>query len=235
MSGAPIQVEGLRFVYPEARGADSGPDGGFELALEGWTVAAGERWALHGPSGCGKSTLLDLVAGVRLPSSGTVRVEGRDWASLGEAERRAWRLRRVGFVFQDFPLVDYLDALDNVLLPYRLHASLDLDEAARERARGLLADLGLGTKGGRRPRELSQGERQRLALARALVTEPGLILADEPTAGLDPERASAVLDLLEALSAERRTTLLLVTHDPAILERFENRLDVGSLGPEAET
>lgn len=229
-----IEARSLRFSY----GAGSAPErelgAGFELRLDRWTVGAGERWALHGPSGCGKSTLLDLVAGVRVPTSGSLTVAGQNPARQSAAERRAHRLRRVGFVFQDFPLVDYLDAVDNVLLPYRLHRSLVLDSSTRQRAVELLADLGLGSKGERRPSQLSQGERQRVALARALITRPPLLLADEPTAGLDPSRTAATLDLLEMLSATHGSTLLLVTHDPAVLARFEHRLDLGALAVAAE-
>ncbi|XP_028517082.1 uncharacterized protein LOC114575771, partial [Exaiptasia diaphana] len=128
-----------------------------------------------------------------------------------------------------FPLVEYLDALDNVLLPFRLTRDLRLDQDARRRARDLLAELGLAGYEHRRPVELSQGERQRLAIARALVTEPSLLLADEPTAGLDPQRSQQILDLLEAVSSLRRLTLVLVSHEPAVLERFSRRLDVQEL------
>jgi len=150
-----------------------------------------------------------------------------DLTGLSEPERRAFRIRRVGFVFQDFPLVDYLDALENVLFPYRLHSHLRLDANARARGEQLLAELGLGAKKRRRPDSLSQGERQRVAIARALVTGPSLLLADEPTAGLDPDQTRNVLDLLEGLSAEHGATLVMVTHDRSLLERFDDTLDVG--------
>ncbi|MCG8462889.1 MAG: ATP-binding cassette domain-containing protein, partial [Holophagales bacterium] len=177
-----VEVESLRFAYgPASDGEDP-----FELHVDRWCVRKGERFALHGPSGCGKSTLLDLVAGVLLPAVGRLKVGGIDLAALPETERRAFRLRQMGFVFQDFPLVGYLDALDNVLLPFRLHrelhAGLGRNGPARERAAQLLRELGLGSELGRRPEQLSQGERQRVAIARALVTEPALLLADEPTA-----------------------------------------------------
>ncbi|MEM9553993.1 MAG: ATP-binding cassette domain-containing protein [Acidobacteriota bacterium] len=223
-----LRVENLRFAY-RADGAAT-----FRLALDAWTVARGERWALHGPSGCGKSTVLDLVAGVLRPGvgvelTGRIELDGHDLATLSESARRALRLRRVGFVFQDFPLIEYLDVLDNVLLPYRLHSALRLDDGVRRRARDLLTRLGLGEVAVRLPAALSQGERQRVAIARALVAEPSLVLADEPTAGLDPARGRAVLDLLHELADERELSLVVVTHDPAVRARFEHQLDVGAL------
>lgn len=221
MSHAIAAVD-LRFAYPHQPGTAP-----FSLHLPAWSVPAGGRAALYGPSGCGKSTLLNLVAGILQPTSGSLEVAGKAMTALSEAERRAWRIRTMGFVFQDYPLVDYLSAVDNVLFPYRLNPALRLDGAARARALALLADLGLGDKVKRRPHQLSQGERQRVAIARALVTEPRLLLADEPTAGLDPERSTQVLDLLESLCADRGLTLLLVSHDPAVLSRFDDRLAVG--------
>jgi ABC-type lipoprotein export system ATPase subunit len=132
----------------------------------------------------------------------------------------------VGFVLQDFPLVEYLDVTENVLLPFRISPALRLDAAARARAAALLDRLGLSGRARRRPAALSQGERQRVAIARALVTEPALLLADEPTAGLDPARAAEVVGWLQALRAERGLTLVLVSHDPAALARFGRRLEL---------
>ena len=217
-----VDLQDLRFEYPpQAKGNTT-----FGLRLDELTVQRGERVALFGPSGCGKSTLLDLIAGILRADSGTVRVAGAELSQMTESERRGHRIQHIGFVFQDFSLVDYLDALDNVLLPFRLSRTLSLDEAARRRARNLLTELGLPEHGHRRPSELSQGERQRLAIARALVTEPRLLLADEPTAGLDPDRSHQVLDLLEEVRVQRGLTLLLVTHEPSVLERFERRVNV---------
>jgi ABC-type lipoprotein export system ATPase subunit len=217
-AGYSIRAAELDFSYPGGRE--------FRLRCSRWEVAKGERVALHGPSGCGKSTLLNLVAGSLSPRSGTLEVEGAELASMSEAERRAHRIQNIGFVFQDFPLVDYLSAEENVLLPYRLNRALALDPAVRARARQLLDYLGIAEQGPSRPTELSQGEQQRVAIARALITDPVLLLADEPTAGLDPERAESVLGLLESLCAERELTLVMVTHDPNTLARFDRVLDV---------
>jgi putative ABC transport system ATP-binding protein len=157
-------------------------------------------------------------------------VAGREVVGLPEAARRAWRLRHLGFVFQDHPLVEHLTAEENVLLPY-LIGGLRLDGQARTRGRGLLEELGLADKLRRLPQRLSQGERQRVGLARALVTLPDLLLADEPTSGLDPARARQVVDLLLATSAARGVTLLVVSHDLAVVERLDARVDVSAWAP----
>jgi putative ABC transport system ATP-binding protein len=219
---AAIRAVDLRFAYP----------GGFALHVPDWEVPTGARVGLFGPSGCGKSTLLGLVAGLLAAGSGSLRVAGEELVGLSDERRRRHRLTRMGFVFQDYPLVDYLDATENVLLPYRV-GGLGLDGAVRARARSLLEELGLGAKVGRRPRALSQGERQRVALARALVTEPAMLLADEPTTGLDPARTDAVLALLSRLCAERGLTLVLVSHDPGVVARLDRSWDVQTWAREA--
>lgn len=216
-----IAARDLTFAYQQPKNGSS-----FVLRVPSWQVSRGARVALFGPSGCGKSTVLNLVAGLLPVQQGHLEVEGSSLEKLSERRRRAHRISRIGFVFQDFPLIDSLDATENVLLPYRLHRDLVLDGAARDRAALLLSKLGLEGKYHRPPRRLSQGERQRVALARALVTEPKLVLADEPTAGLDPSQSAAVLDLLEGLVQERGVTLVLVSHDPALLTRFDEAIAV---------
>ena len=212
-----MTLEGVRFSWEG--------DAGFTLNVPDWSVAAGSRACVVGPSGSGKSTLLSLLSGERVAEAGAVVVGGDDLSGMSEAARRRWRLKTVGFVFQDFPLVPYLDALENALLPYRL--GLSPDAGARARARGLLTTLGLADKAGAAPGALSQGERQRVAVARALVTRPAVLLADEPTAGLDPARSDAVVDLLSRSCEERGTTLVLVTHDPRLQAGFGNTLELG--------
>ena len=133
---------------------------------------------------------------------------------------------RIPFVFQDFPLVDYLTALENVVLPYRINPILKLDETTLVRAKELLHHLGMHGKYHRKPKALSQGERQRVAVARAMITNPRLILADEPTAGLDPARSASVMSLLEEMVQESDCSLLVVTHDPMIRQRFALQLSL---------
>ena len=162
---------------------------------------------------------------------------GTELAGLSEAQRRALRISQVGFVFQDFPLVEYLDATENVLFPYRLNRALRLDANVKERAVSLLKQRGLAHRLRGLPHQLSQGERHRVAIARALVTRPRLLLADEPTTGLDPARRLATMELLESVCEERSVAMIMVTHDPGLLSRFDETLDVADLAFEggAET
>ncbi len=214
-----IALRDLRFAYP----------GGFALHVPALTVAAGERVAVVGPSGSGKTTLLNLVSGIAVPDAGSVSLDGTEVGALPDAARRRLRAARVGFVFQEFALVDYLTAEGNVLYPYRVGAGLRLDAEVRARAGTLLAAFGLGEKTRRRPAQLSQGERQRVAIARALVTRPKVILADEATGNLDPANKEAALDLLFAQAAETGAALLCVTHDHELLPRFDRTIDFADL------
>ena len=210
------------------------PDGEFELRLPQLEVADGEQVAIIGPSGSGKSTLLQLIAGIVEPARGRVEVAGTLLSELGDSARRRFRIREMGLVFQEFALLEHLSVQDNVLLPYRIAPSLQLDGAARERASSLLERVGLGDKARRLVTRLSQGERQRVAVCRSLVTEPRLLLADEPTGNLDPGNKFRVLDILCEFAAERGATLLTVTHDHDLLGRFSRVLDFKDLaGAEA--
>jgi len=212
-----IRFEDLAFRYP------GGP---FRLDVPELSVEKGDRLAIIGPSGSGKTTLLRLISGIVTPSAGKVVTNQVEVSALGDAERRRFRLRTVGLVFQEFELLDYLSVLDNVLLPFRLDDSLAGRDGARDRAVELARKVGLEDKLGRRPATLSQGERQRVAVCRALVTRPPLVLADEPTGNLDPRTGGRVLDELIEFAAEDEATLVVVTHDHALLERFERVIDV---------
>jgi len=216
-----ISLRDLRFEYPH---------GGFSLDVAELTIASGTRAAAIGPSGSGKTTLLNLISGIEPPASGEVSTAGVRIDRLSPAARRSFRITTVGFVFQEFLLLEYLDVLDNFLYPYRLHPELRLEGSVRSRARGLASDLGLAKLLDRHPSELSQGERQRVAIARALVTAPKLILADEPTGNLDPAAKQQALDLLFEQCNARSTTLLMVTHDHGLLEQFAQVVDLEALG-----
>jgi putative ABC transport system ATP-binding protein len=212
-----VELEAVRFRYPE---------GDFALGVPALAVAPGERVALVGPSGSGKTTLLHLVAGIAVPKEGRVIVDGTEVSGLDEPARRAFRISRVGLVFQEFELLEYLTVLENVLLPYRLNPALALGPAVRERAESLALRLGIGHVLGRAPRRLSQGERQRAAVCRALVTGPPLLLADEPTGNLDPPNKDLVLAALFEICREQGATLLTVTHDRDLVSRFDRAIDV---------
>ena len=174
------------------------------------TIEAGEIVVLVGRSGSGKSTLLNLISGIDRPSAGSVVVAGTDLGAIDEQARTLFRRRHLGFIFQFFNLIPLLTVEENLLLPLELTGQADA--AGRARARALLARVGLGDRAKSYPDRLSGGEQQRLAVARALVHDPPLILADEPTGNLDAEAATDVLDLLDGLARETRRTVVMVTH-----------------------
>jgi putative ABC transport system ATP-binding protein len=178
-------------------------------------VARGEAVGLVGPSGSGKTSLLMLLAGLERPTGGSLSVAGRDLAAMDEDALARFRRETVGIVFQAFHLVPTMTALENVAVPLEFAGRRD----AFERAEAALAAVGLGHRLGHYPGQLSGGEQQRVALARATVAEPPLLLADEPTGNLDRATGTAVMDLLFGLRARLGTTLLLITHDPALAER----------------
>ncbi|RJS93479.1 ABC transporter ATP-binding protein [Salinisphaera sp. Q1T1-3] len=185
-------------------------------------VAVGERLAIVGTSGSGKSSLLALLAGLDVPSAGTITLLGRDLAGLDEDARAAWRAGRVGFVFQSFQLLDGLSAQENVMLALELAGTAR--PAARERAATLLADVGLTARAGHTPRQLSGGEQQRVALARAFACQPDLLFADEPTGNLDRATGEQVIERLFAMNTAHGTTLVLVTHDDTLAARCDRCL-----------
>jgi ABC-type lipoprotein export system ATPase subunit len=207
----------------------AGEKAAFELRVPAFALARGAALAVRGPSGSGKSTLLALLSGELLPIEGEVRARGRSLSSMSDAERRAYRATCVGQVFQTFELVASLDVLENVLLPFRLHGSLALDDDARARALELLERVGLADKSRRSIDRLSHGERQRVAIARALVTQPMIVLADEPTGNLDPALKRAIAELLVLEARAANAALVVATHDESILGEFTGVLDIGSL------
>jgi putative ABC transport system ATP-binding protein len=190
-------------------------------------IERGESVAIVGPSGAGKSTLLALLAGLDVPSSGSVWLAGQELSGVDEDGRAALRAAHVGFVFQSFHLVPSLTALENVMLPLELAHRAD----ARTQARALLERAGLGARAGHYPRQLSGGEQQRVALARAVVARPAVVFADEPTGNLDAATGERIMQLLFELNSGGDTTLVLVTHDQALAARCERILmmDSGTL------
>jgi putative ABC transport system ATP-binding protein len=200
--------------------------GVFGVSLE---VPGGRVTALAGPSGSGKSTLLNLAGLLDVPDEGEVMLEGAVVGALPERQRCALRLSRLGFVFQAFNLVPVLSALENVTLPLELQGLRPAD--ARPKAEAALARVGLADRMHHRPAQLSGGQQQRVAIARALAPEPGLILADEPTASLDHAHGGPLMDLLHELAEERGVAVLVASHDPLVLQRAHRiaRLQDGRL------
>ncbi len=211
-----IAIQGLKFEWPKS---------GFRLAIDSLDIPRGKKVAVVGPSGSGKTTLLNLMAGIISPETGEIRVAGHAVHELSDAARRRFRVSQIGMVFQQFELVPYLRAEDNILLPYLLNSSLRLDSAVRSRARELMKATGISDRARSFPAGMSQGEQQRLALCRALVTEPTLILADEPTGNLDSANKVRVIDLMMREVDSRRMTLVMVTHDTSMIDRFDTVFD----------
>jgi putative ABC transport system ATP-binding protein len=181
-------------------------------------VEPGGFLAVVGPSGCGKTTLLGLLAGLDLPSSGTVRLDGQDLGSMGEDARAQLRAEKVGFVFQSFQLIPTLTAQENVQVPIELAPHSPGARSAAEKARELLGRVGLGGREHHYPSQLSGGEQQRVAIARAFANDPRILFADEPTGNLDAATGGRVIELLTELNRASGTTLVLVTHDPALAQ-----------------
>jgi putative ABC transport system ATP-binding protein len=208
-----VVTEGLTKVYGEGETAVTA------LRSVDLSVEPGEFVAIMGPSGCGKSTLLNLVGGLDRPTSGRVLIDGDDLTELTDDKLTELRRRRLGFVFQSYNLIPVLDATENAALPL----TLDHSSQARERAQTWLTKVGLGDRMNNRPDQLSGGQQQRVAVARALSTEPALILADEPTGNLDSKSATEIAELLRQIAGEWSRAVLMVTHDPRIAS-FAKRL-----------
>jgi ABC-type lipoprotein export system ATPase subunit len=211
-----IELSNIHFHYPRSD---------FSLEIQDLQIAKANKAALIGPSGFGKTTLLNLLAGILVPDSGEIKVSGKSLPELSEKERRNFRIRNIGFVFQDFRLIPYLNLMDNILLPYRINSILSMDERSRQSALQLATELGLENKLKKYPAKLSHGERQRVAIGRALVNTPPLILADEPTGNLDPKNKQKIMDILFGYVEHYQATLITVTHDMDMLKGFDRIID----------
>ena len=221
MTGDPTLIEALDlhkfFVMPHGRVN--------VLMGASLSIRAGEQLCIMGASGAGKSTLLHLLGGLDTPDAGQVRIDGQPMTTWAESRRASFRARRIGIVFQSYHLMSDITVLENTLMPVRAvrgwssPGSNDL-----KRARALLERVGLGHRLEHRPLELSGGEQQRLAIARALMNDPDILLADEPTGNLDADTGNTVLDDLFQLSSERNRTLVIVTHDPALAARCQRTI-----------
>jgi putative ABC transport system ATP-binding protein len=215
-----LQLRGIQFNYP---------DQGFSLAVPDLVMKPGENIALVGPSGSGKTTLLNLIAGILMPAQRAILLNGEDLSALGQRQRRLHRIRHMGMIFQSFELLDYLTVRDNVLLQARLCNDVKVDKQLEERAQTIVNDLGLGDKWHRNIKALSQGERQRVAACRALLLDPQVVLADEPTGNLDPDNKHTVLNKLVEECRQQQRILLTVTHDHSLLPTFDRVIDIASL------
>ncbi|MDW7691914.1 ABC transporter ATP-binding protein [Flammeovirgaceae bacterium SG7u.111] len=211
-----IHIKNLHFQYPS---------GEFSLHIEDFELKKAEKVAIIGPSGSGKTTLLNLISGIFPTEKGAVEVAEQPVHQLNDQARRDFRISNIGFVFQDFELLDYLNVFGNILHPYRITKALKLSSEVKERAKLLARQMGISDKLSRKPSELSQGEKQRTAICRALLPKPKLILADEATGNLDPVNKTRILDLLFDAVEKENATLLAVTHDHELLPRFDRVFD----------
>jgi putative ABC transport system ATP-binding protein len=219
-----LQLERIHFRYPNAQ---------FALNVDSLRVEPGEAVALVGPSGSGKTTLLNLIAGILLPQRGRISLAEQGINDLSATARRHFRLSRIGMVFQSFELLDYLDVRDNVLLQARLACNRAEFSDLEQRGYQLAAQMGLADKWRQDSTALSQGERQRIAVCRALLLDPPLVLADEPTGNLDPANKQTVVQQLVAEVRAERRMLLVVTHDHSLLHHFDRVVDIADLVTQA--
>ncbi|KAF0245729.1 MAG: antimicrobial peptide ABC transporter [Planctomycetota bacterium] len=214
-----LEIRNLRKSYVSPEGEASPV-----IDIAEFRLAAGEHVALRGGSGSGKTTLLNLIAGILVPDSGEIVVEGENVAALSESKRDALRARKIGYIFQTFNLLQGFTALENVALGMLFGGGAD-----GARARHLLERVGLGDRMNYRPRQLSVGQQQRVAIARAVANRPKLVLADEPTGNLDARNAAEALDLIREVCRESGAALLIVSHDPDVLGRFERQVDLAAI------
>ncbi len=211
-----IELSDVKYSYPNSD---------FHLSIDSLLIGTGEKTAVIGPSGFGKTTMLNLIAGILLPESGSVIIKEKEINNLQDAERRNFRIKEIGFVFQDFKLLEYLNVLDNILLPYRINNTLKLKDETRTVAKELAQTLKIGNKLNKYPAKLSHGERQRVAICRALLNKPSIILADEPTGNLDPTNKNHIIDILFEYVENYGSTLITVTHDHDLLKGFDRVID----------
>lgn len=212
-----IQISNLEFSYASGSG--------FSLFIPTLEIEEKECVAIVGPSGSGKTTLLNLLAGTLVPRAGQISVAGQQLDGMAEGARRRFRIDRVGQVFQAFELLDYLSVKENIQLPRLIDSTTSDKVDIQQRIDKLLASVGLQDKANRPPAELSHGERQRVAVCRAMLNHPQLLLADEPTGNLDQVNKQKVVDLLIAQAREHGSMLLMVTHDHSMLDAFERVID----------
>ena len=216
-----IELSKIKFEYKQSN---------FRLEFDSLRAESKKAVALIGPSGCGKTTLMSLIAGILPPQSGDIIIKNTHINQLSDSKRRLFRIQNIGFVFQDFALLEYLNLYENILHPYRINSVLTLDASVKKRANDLAEKVGIFKRLKNYPGQTSVGEQQRCAIARALLNEPSIILADEPTGNLDPQNKKAILDILIRYVKEYEATLIVATHDYELLEYFYETIDFKTLG-----
>jgi len=213
-----IIVENVKFSYPGSN---------FNFSINKLEIADGEKIAVTAPSGYGKTTFLNLISGILTPKEGTIIIDDEIVNNFNDSRKRAFRISNIGFIFQDFELIEYLNLKDNIALSYLINPALKLNDDIEKKIIKLAEKFGLSDKLNRNVVKLSQGEKQRVAICRAILSSPGILLADEPTGNLDPENKENTVRELIDYSNNNNAMLIMVTHDFSLLDKFDRTIDLG--------
>ena len=212
-----LQIRDLHFQYPASD---------FKIEVSDIKITQGSKIAISGKSGSGKTTLIHLISGILKPQSGEILFFDKSITDMNDKEIRKHRISNIGFIFQEFELLDYLNVMDNLVLPYKINKSLSLDEEIKNKAKEIANRIGIGNKLDQHPKQLSGGERQRLAIARALITSPPLIIADEPTGNLDDKTSNIVMDEITDQVSYTNSTLIMISHNNELISSFDEIIDI---------
>lgn len=212
-----LQIRDLHFQYPASD---------FKIKISDIKITKGSKIAISGKSGSGKTTLIHLISGILKPQSGEILFYDKSITDMNDKEIRKHRISNIGFIFQEFELLEYLNVMDNLILPYKINKSLVLDAEIKDKAKEIANRIGIGNKLDQHPKQLSGGERQRLAIARALITSPPLIIADEPTGNLDEKTSNIVMDEITDQVSYTNSTLIMISHNNELISSFDETIDI---------
>ena len=212
-----LQIRDLHFQYPASD---------FKIEISDIKITQGSKIAISGKSGSGKTTLIHLISGILKPQSGKILFYDKSITDMNDKEIRKHRISNIGFIFQEFELLEYLNVMDNLILPYKINKSLVLDAEIKDKAKEIANRIGIGNKLDQHPKQLSGGERQRLAIARALITSPPLIIADEPTGNLDEKTSNIVMDEITDQVSYTNSTLIMISHNNELISSFDEIIDI---------
>ena len=212
-----LQIRDLHFQYPASD---------FKIEISDIKITQGSKIAISGKSGSGKTTLIHLISGILKPQSGEILFYDKSITDMNDKEIRKHRILNIGFIFQEFELLEYLNVMDNLVLPYKINKSLVLDAEIKDKAKEIANRIGIGNKLDQHPKQLSGGERQRLAIARALITSPPLIIADEPTGNLDEKTSNIVMDEITDQVSYTNSTLIMISHNNELISSFDEIIDI---------
>ena len=212
-----LQIRDLHFQYPASD---------FKIEISDIKITQGRKIAISGKSGSGKTTLIHLISGILKPQSGKILFYDESITDMNDKEIRKHRILNIGFIFQEFELLEYLNVMDNLILPYKINKSLVFDAEIKDKAKEIANRIGIGNKLDQHPKQLSGGERQRLAIARALITSPPLIIADEPTGNLDEKTSNIVMDEITDQVSYTNSTLIMISHNNELISSFDEIIDI---------